>query len=251
MLKSTRKLFVVSCAVAAASCWTIAPSAAEPEKPPSAKPSASTTTTRTKSPAATESKSARKTAKSQPKAAPTQAQLKEQAVENLAKADASLGAALILYRDGKAKQADQTLVQELKRTKSNCVRQRIVGYLAMIRFAEGDRDKSAEGLFQQAVSDESCPIHPYIFLEYAKLLRAKGATDKANAMEKAAASRDTIGTCTMSQDGTLTLSLVSLPPPPIAHAVDEYPPSHKEYAETLGHIGPLKPKGSRTILPYY
>lgn len=60
-----------------------------------------------------------------------------------------------------------------------------------------------------------------------------------------------IGVCWMEDDGTIRMRLRAEGPGGlVGHAMMEYPPDHREYAEILEHVGPLKPGEHKSVPPW-
>jgi len=60
-----------------------------------------------------------------------------------------------------------------------------------------------------------------------------------------------IGTATMTEDGTIVLDLHSKTPDgTIAEARITYPKDHKQYAEILKHLGGLTPGQTKSVPPW-
>lgn len=187
-----------------------------------------------------------------PTTPPPQAQSKRSKAEldQMKKWETEVGKALVLYRDGKAAEAEQALRTILKTTTSACLRQRLFGYLAEIKMASGNKDKTAEALFAQATANKKCEFHCDTLDAYATLLKSKGMKAQADQILKLRDNQESVGSCEMDKDGNLSMNMVSLPPGPIAHGFFQYPTTDKDYLKMLGHVGPLKRNKSRIILPF-
>ena len=59
-----------------------------------------------------------------------------------------------------------------------------------------------------------------------------------------------IGVATMTEDGTITLRLRSLPPGPIAEGTMSYKPGDPQYEEIKKHIGGIKPGETKPVRPW-
>jgi hypothetical protein len=59
-----------------------------------------------------------------------------------------------------------------------------------------------------------------------------------------------IGSATMTDDGTITLRLRSLPPGPIAEGTMSYRPGDPQYEEIKKHIGGIKPGETKPVRPW-
>ncbi len=60
-----------------------------------------------------------------------------------------------------------------------------------------------------------------------------------------------IGSAEMLPDGTIVMNLRATGPgPAIGDAQLRYPPSHKDYAKILAHLGGLKPGESKPVPPF-
>lgn len=164
--------------------------------------------------------------------------------------DTQVGKALVLYRDDNVIEAEQALRNVLETTRGECLRQRIFGYLAEIKIASGNKDKTAEILFAQATADKTCKFHCNMLDAYVDLLKSKGMKAQAEQIQRLRDKQESVGSCEMDKDGNLAMSLVSLPPGPIAHAFTQYKTTDKEYLQMLGHVGPLKGNQGRVILPF-
>ena len=187
-----------------------------------------------------------------PSTPPAQKQPKKSTAAEAAqdKWDNQVGAALVLYRDGKVTEAEKALRTVLKTTTEACLRQLVLGYLAEIKVASGNKDKSAESLFAQATANKKCRFHGDTLEAYVSLLKAKGMKAQAEQIQKLRDKQESIGSCEMDKDGNLSASLVSLPPGPIAHTFAQYKTTDKEYLQMLSHVGPLKRNKGRIILPF-
>ena len=62
--------------------------------------------------------------------------------------------------------------------------------------------------------------------------------------------KDSIGSATMKNDGTIVLQLRAEGPDAIGDALLLYPPNHPEYNSILKHIGPIKPGENKPIPPW-
>jgi tetratricopeptide (TPR) repeat protein len=60
----------------------------------------------------------------------------------------------------------------------------------------------------------------------------------------------TIGAATMDADGTIRLELRAADAGMIGHAGVSYAPTDPKYKDTLMHLGPLKPGGSKLVAPW-
>jgi len=59
-----------------------------------------------------------------------------------------------------------------------------------------------------------------------------------------------IGTATMSKDGTIELRLIAREGGMTGHATLRYPPSHPEYKNILDHLQGLKPVETKPVPPW-
>jgi tetratricopeptide (TPR) repeat protein len=73
---------------------------------------------------------------------------------------------------------------------------------------------------------------------------------EANNMANSSTDARTIGAATMAQDGTIKLELRADDGGMVGHASVSYAPNDPKYKETLMHLGPLKPGGSKLIVPW-
>lgn len=61
---------------------------------------------------------------------------------------------------------------------------------------------------------------------------------------------ESIGVATMTEDGTITLRLRSLPPGPIAEGTMSYRPGDPQYEEVKRHLGGIKPGETKPVRPW-
>ena len=61
---------------------------------------------------------------------------------------------------------------------------------------------------------------------------------------------ESIGTATMSADGTITLQLHSLAPDPIAEGVLTYAPDDPQYLDIKDHLGGIAPGETKEVRPW-
>ena len=61
---------------------------------------------------------------------------------------------------------------------------------------------------------------------------------------------ESIGVATMTQDGTITLRLRSLPPGPVAEGTMSYRPGDPQYEEIMRHLGGIKPGETKPVRPW-
>ena len=61
---------------------------------------------------------------------------------------------------------------------------------------------------------------------------------------------ESIGVATMTEDGTITLRLRSLPPGPIAEGTMSYRPGDPQYEEVKRHLGGIKPGEAKPVRPW-
>jgi hypothetical protein len=74
---------------------------------------------------------------------------------------------------------------------------------------------------------------------------------EANKTKSKQESSSSIGTATMTKDGTIILRLRSKSPDgSIGEAQLVYPKDHKQYSEILKHLGGLKPGESKSVPPW-
>ena len=61
---------------------------------------------------------------------------------------------------------------------------------------------------------------------------------------------ESIGVATMTEDGTITRRLRSLPPGPIAEGTMSYRPGDPRYEEIKRHLGGIKPGETKPVRPW-
>jgi len=72
----------------------------------------------------------------------------------------------------------------------------------------------------------------------------------ARAAETTCADTQSIGVATMTEDGTITLRLRSLPPGPIAEGTLRYAPGDPRYDEIVRHLGGIRPGETKPVPPW-
>jgi hypothetical protein len=83
-----------------------------------------------------------------------------------------------------------------------------------------------------------------------KLDEATKLDAEAENLSNSSPDAQTIGAATMGQDGTIKLELRGSDREMSGHASVSYAPTDPRYKETLMHLGPLKPGGSKFITPW-
>jgi hypothetical protein len=75
-------------------------------------------------------------------------------------------------------------------------------------------------------------------------------SEPAPAGSSTMANPQSIGTATMSPDGTIVLQLRAEGPGVRGEGRIVYPPTHKDYADVLKHLGGLKPGETKPVAPW-